>query len=272
MDFSISLYNVDLFITDSPLKKVHYIYFAFFLLCLVSFFLYAQTEEKEEPKELLSKEFDFQKAKRILKRFYKKVGTDFYCGCSFTEDKENFGRLKIDFSSCGLTSRKDNHRQTWIEWEHIVPAHSFGSSRECWTQKNCEANGKPVRGRKCCRATDPEFNRMEADMHNIVPVPGEINADRGTFSYGEIEGEERNYGLCDFEINFKEQTAEPKPNIRGDIARTYFYMEWKYGIPVPENRRKLYESWNQLDPPDTFEIRKNEIIEKIQKVKNPFID
>lgn len=272
MDFSISLYNVDLFTTNSPLKKVHYTYFTFFLLCLVSFFLYAQTEEKEETKEYHSREFDFQKAKRVLKRFYKKVGTDFYCGCSFSEDKENFGRLKIDFTSCGLSSRKDNHRQTWIEWEHIVPAYSFGNNRECWTKENCEANGKPVRGRKCCRATDPEFNRMEADMHNIVPVPGEINADRGTFSYGEIEGEERNYGLCDFEINFKEQSAEPKPNIRGDIARTYFYMEWKYGIPVPENRRKLYESWNQLDPPDTFEIRKNEIIEKIQKVKNPFID
>ncbi|MGE8720077.1 endonuclease [Leptospira terpstrae] len=238
----------------------------------MSIFLYSKSEETESVKEIHNRTIDFQKAKRILKRFYKKVGTDFYCGCRFSDDIEVPGRLKIDFESCGLASRKDNHRQTWIEWEHIVPAHSFGKDRECWTKKDCELKGKNVRGRKCCQATDPEFNQIEADLHNIVPVPGEINADRGIFSYGEIEGEERNYGQCDFEVNFKEQTAEPKPNIRGDIARTYFYMEWKYGIKIPEGRRKLYESWNKLDPPDTFEIRKNEIIERFQSVKNPFID
>ncbi|EOQ98038.1 nuclease, EndA/NucM family [Leptospira wolbachii serovar Codice str. CDC] len=243
-----------------------------FLICFLSLFLYSQTEEKTRINEKQNRVTDFQKAKRILKRFYKKVGTDFYCGCSFADDTEVPGRLKIDFESCGLSSRKDNHRQTWIEWEHIVPAHSFGKDRECWTKKDCELNGKLVRGRKCCQAIDPEFNQIEADLHNIVPVPGEINADRGIFSYGEIEGEERNYGLCDFEVNFKEQTAEPKQNIRGDIARIYFYMEWKYRITIPEGRRKLYETWNKLDPPDTFEIRKNEIIERIQSVKNPFID
>ncbi|MCW7481996.1 endonuclease [Leptospira kanakyensis] len=258
--------------TQSFWKNTLLVTTSILLLSFVSFYLYSDSEEKFTEGSKPQKEFDFQKAKRVLKRFYKKVGTDFYCGCKFSEDSEVQGRLKIDFESCGLNSRKDNHRQTWIEWEHIVPAHSFGSTRECWTKKDCESNGKLVRGRKCCQVTDPEFNKIEADLHNIVPVPGEINADRGIFSYGEIEGEERMYGLCDFEINFKEQTAEPKPNIRGDIARTYFYMEWKYGIAVPENRRKLYESWDKLDPPDTFEIRKNEIIEKIQKVKNPFID
>lgn len=226
-----------------------------------------QTEERSEKSRIT----DFQKAKRVLKRFYEKLGKDFYCGCAFEKDETELGRFKINFESCGLDFRKDAKRQTWIEWEHIVPAHSFGKSRECWTKPNCEVGGKLLRGRKCCSATDPEFNLIEADLHNIVPVPGEINADRGIFPFGDIPGEPRAYGQCDFEVNFKDSVAEPKADIRGDIARIYFYMEWKYRIPVPEGKRELYESWSRLDPPDTFEIRKNEIVERIQKNGNPFV-
>lgn len=244
-----------------------------FLLILVFGFGYVLFSESNEA-ETSSKNriTDFQKAKRVLKRFYKQVGKDFYCGCRFEKDEEELGRFKIDHSSCGLEARKDGKRQTWIEWEHIVPAHSFGKNRECWTKPNCEVNGKSVKGRKCCTATDPEFNLIEADLHNIVPVPGEINADRGIFPFGEIDGEVRLYGDCDFEVNFQKSIAEPKPEIRGDIARIYFYMEWRYQIPIPDGKRELYQSWHKLDPPDTFEIRKNELVERIQKVKNPFVE
>ncbi|XDD48223.1 endonuclease [Leptospira sp. WS39.C2] len=236
----------------------------------IGFVVLSQTNETQTTEK--HKITDFQKAKRVLKRFYAKVGKDFYCGCSFEKDEEELGRFKIDVSSCGLQARKDAKRQTWIEWEHIVPAYQFGKDRECWTKSNCESNGKNLRGRKCCQANDAVFNEMEADMHNIVPVPGEINADRGILPFGEIQGETREYGSCDFEINFKGSLAEPKPEIRGDIARIYFYMEWRYQIPIPEGKRKLYETWNQEDPPDTFEIRKNEIVERLQKVKNPFVE
>lgn len=39
-----------------------------------------------------------------------------------------------------------------------------------------------------------------------------------------LEGEARLYGSCDVEIDFKAKVIEPKPDIRGNIARTYFYM------------------------------------------------
>ena len=38
-------------------------------------------------------------------------------------------------------------------------------------------------GRKAC-SKDPIFNKMEADMHNLVPAIGELNADRSNFRYG----------------------------------------------------------------------------------------
>jgi deoxyribonuclease-1 len=41
-----------------------------------------------------------------------------------------------------------------------------------------------------------------------------------------IEGEQRQFGACDVEI--AERKIEPRPEIRGDIARIYLYMEASY--------------------------------------------
>jgi deoxyribonuclease-1 len=59
-------------------------------------------------------------------------------------------------------------------------------------------------------------------MYNLVPAVGEINALRSNYSFGIIPGERREFGECDMEI--KNRKAEPPPNVRGDIARIYFYM------------------------------------------------
>ncbi|MCZ8343912.1 MAG: endonuclease [Leptospira sp.] len=252
------------------MKNANLISFCLFSVSCISIFIYnvLDIHSQENPKLRIN---DFQAAKKVLKRFYRKIGEDFYCGCKFSDDTEELGRFRISSESCGLDSRKDSRRQTFIEWEHVVPAASFGRDRDCWTNPNCESGGKVLRGRKCCQKTDPEFNLIESDLHNIVPVPGEINADRGIFPFGIVEGEPRVYGTCDFEVDFKNQTAEPKENIRGDIARIYFYMESQWKIPIPPGKKELYQTWDKQDPPDTLEIRKNEIIERIQGRKNPFI-
>ncbi|TGN18800.1 nuclease [Leptospira idonii] len=203
---------------------------------------------------------------------YKKIGVEFYCGCPFDTEPDEQGRFRIFSGKCGLKTRTGSPRSYLVEWEHIVPAHAFGKHRECWTKPDCSFSGKSLKGRKCCEAIDPEFKEIEADLHNLVPAPGEINNDRGNYFFAEIEGERREYGTCDFEVDFRRQIAEPRPAIRGDIARIYFYMEKQWGISIPPDKRKIYEAWNKEDPTDTFEIRRNDLIEKVQGRRNPFID
>ncbi|WP_108974001.1 endonuclease [Leptospira ryugenii] len=214
---------------------------------------------------------DFNKAKKFLRRIYRKGGYDFYCSCPFQVSSSLEGRFEIQREQCALESRTGNERSKYIEWEHIVPAHAFGKHRSCWTDDSCYVQGKKVKGRKCCQGTDPEFREIEADLHNLVPAPGELNQDRGNFDFGIIPGEPRQYGACDFEVNFSEAVAEPREAIRGDIARIYFYMEKQWGVEIQKSKRTLYEKWNQEDPVDTFEIQKNEAVEKVQGRKNPFI-
>jgi len=234
----------------------------------LSLFFSIQAEEKTKPSSIIT---DFSKAKKFLRRIYRNINTEFYCGCDFQPDEENHGRFKILNEKCGLSTRTGSDRSYMVEWEHIVPAYNFGKDRECWKKEDCEWNGKKLRGRKCCSATDPVFREMEADLHNLVPAPGEINNDRGHFDFGLIEGEKRNYGQCDFEVDFKKNVAEPRESIRGDIARIYLYMEWQWAIPIKEDTKKLYLEWHEKDPADAFEIRRNEVIDRIQGRKNPFI-
>jgi deoxyribonuclease I len=48
---------------------------------------------------------------------------------------------------------------------------------------------------------------------------------RSNYSMAMIEGEQRQFGACDVEI--AERKIEPRPEIRGDIARIYLYMTFR---------------------------------------------
>lgn len=97
----------------------------------------------------------------------------------------------------------------------------------------------------------------------------EIEGDRSNYHYGIIAGEPREYGVCDFEIEGK--LAEPKEDIRGDIARTYFYMEATYGVRISDKQRKLFQVWDKQDPVSDWERIRADRIEAIQGNKNAFV-
>lgn len=210
----------------------------------------------------------FAKAKKLLhKVVYADVLTrkTFYCGCSYDS------RKKVDHESCTFKHRKNFKRAQRVEWEHVVPAHAFGGSLPEWINGHPDCvtkKGKPFKGRKCASKMNKLFQFMQADMYNLVPSIGEVNGDRSNFSYGIVEGEKREYGKCDFEI--ENRTAEPAENIRGNIARIYMYMDSAYsgfGI-INEKNKKMFEDWNKSDPVDLKECERNAEIEKIQGNQN----
>ena len=204
----------------------------------------------------------FSKSKKLLEKIvFADYRKDFYCGCSFDSDKN------IDLSFCGYSARKNKKRAKRIEWEHVVPAENFGRYFTEWRNGHTDcknSKGTNFQGRKCAAKVNQEFRYMEADLYNLVPAGGEMNADRSNKQYGMIDGESRKYGKCDFEVN--EKNAEPRPEIRGDIARVYFYFAAAYskiGI-LSDKQRKLFEVWDKEDPVDKKEC---EIARKIKKLQ-----
>jgi len=208
-----------------------------------------------------------QSKKALLSQVYYDHLVTFYCDCPFTMEKQVIPSEKY-------TPKKENKRSKRIEWEHIVPAHAFGQSFIEWRDGHPEcvdSKGKSFKGRDCASKVNVQYRFMESDMHNLVPAVGEINGLRSNYSYGMVPGEKREFGNCDIEI--EDRKAEPAPHIRGNIARTYMYMDWAYpghGV-ISKKNHKLFEAWNKEDPVDDWERERSRRIEQIQGNKNPFV-
>ena len=205
---------------------------------------------------------NFRSAKKTLRHIYANdLQTSFYCGCSFSSQQVNGkNKLIVDHKSCNYTPRKNAKRASRIEWEHVVSAWEFGHQLQCWQEG----------GRKACKK-DKQFKRMEADLHNLVPAIGEVNGDRSNYKFTVLEGEKLVYGACDMEVDFKKRSVEPPEAVRGDIARTYFYMAEKYGLKISKKQRKLFEAWDKADPVSEYECRRHKPKSKKQGWSNRYI-
>lgn len=212
----------------------------------------------------------FSKAKKLLlNEVYHDHRITFYCECPFKPNKQIIPSNKFS------PSTKHFKRSQNVEWEHVVPAQSFGQSFIEWREGDPECidgKGNSFKGRKCAEKINMDYRYMQSDMYNLVPANGQVNALRSNFSYSMIPGEPRQFGNCDMEI--EDNKAEPRPEIRGDIARIYFYMDDAYpnrGV-ISRKNRKLFEAWDKSDPVDDWERERARRIERIQGNKNKFVE
>lgn len=227
----------------------------------------------------------FDDAKKALSRIYAEGAqhTDLYCGCTFVAEP---GRgLRVDLASCSYVAARDRARAERIEWEHAVPAAAFGRTFAAWREGDprcVDSRGKRYRGRRCARATSAEFSRIEADLHNLFPVVGEVNGLRGDLPMGLLDepgrGSHRgstasfSFGGCTSAID--KGVFLPRPEVRGDLARAYKYMDRSYPERqiVDDAHRTVFDRWDREDPPDAWERERNRRIEAAQGNRNTFIE
>lgn len=179
----------------------------------------------------------FYSAKKHLINTLPNNATSLYCGC---EIKRQGKKLIPDPTACGYVPRnavtrsgKPNARATRIEWEHIVSAWEFGHQLQCWQDG----------GRKNCIKVSAQFRKMEADINNLAPAIGEINADRSNYRFGMITGSANQYGRCPVKVDFKQRVIEPPFYARERIANAYFYMQKTYGLKISDKQQKLFTAW-----------------------------
>jgi len=184
---------------------------------------------------------------------------DFYCSCDWQWTTNTGGQ--VDLLSCAYEIRSQATRAQRIEWEHVVPASALGQNRQCWR------NG----GRDNCNRTDPVFNRMEANLHNLVPSVGEVNGDRSNYRFAEIVGEPSDYGACQFEVDTRQRLAEPDDAVKGQIARIYFYMHDYYQLPLSHQEQQLYVRWHQQFPVSEWELERDRRIARLMGHNNPYV-
>ena len=127
------------------------------------------------------------------------------------------------------------------------------------------------------------------DIHHLHASEKNINNTRGNKFFGEItSGSSDNYGN-----KWNSTLFEPRDEVKGDIARSLFYMVVRYETDdctcnldlelVPNNKPSSSTAcemgnlltllkWHYEDPVSSDEIRRNNTVYGIQGNRNPFID
>ena len=186
----------------------------------------------------------------------------FYCHIPF----DHRGRIHLPEGSY-LTDHSIR-----IQWEHIVPVRRFAHEMSCWQQPVCsDKKGHPFKGRRCCHLTNQRFQKMEADLHNLVPVLPKINQARSYFEFKEQVTGDQPIPECALQVDKKNRLVSPPPSTRGFIARTYLYMHQTYGISLTESELHQYHLWNRENPPDAWERQRHQQIQEKQGTTNPFV-
>ena len=122
-----------------------------------------------------------------------------------------------------------------------------------------------------------------ADMHHIRPSDASVNSSRGNKKYGNVDGGTAKYGnnpatgyLGGY---YSSSYFEPLDEVKGDVARICLYVYVRWGSDWGATSiTKVFQSidvlleWCELDPVDTWEMGRNEVVEDIQGNRNVFID
>ena len=161
------------------------------------------------------------------------------------------GRPKLDFQTSS-----DNYGK-WNR-EHTYPR-SLGGF---FSIKDDEIlNGRDI----FWNTNADSLRHANSDAHGLRVADGRENSSRGNKHYGEYIGPEGTLG-----------------SFKGDVARSVLYMAIRYnGLDVvngfPDSLGQLGDlatilDWHRNDPPDDYEMNRNNIIYTWQINRNPLID
>lgn len=166
-------------------------------------------------------------------------------------------RLKQAYGGKGTTlyckapfSLRDRIRIDYIYSEKQMLQH-FG----CLTSRQC--------------ASKPAFTSAFEDLHNLYPIERKVALDRRGSTFDDSPDDEVAAGECGYRLSYLQ--FEPPDHAKGNVARALVYMAKRHDLPLPTTAA-LLKQWNDMDPPDEEEQRRNQAIQRIQGNSNPFID
>lgn len=111
---------------------------------------------------------------------------------------------------------------------------------------------------------------MEADMYNLFPAIGAVNAAREHRAYAELPSAAPTFGDC--AIKIARGAFEPPDRAKGQIARASLYMAAQYSrLHLSKQQRQLFNAWNTRFPVDEWECKRARRIERIQGNANMYI-
>lgn len=121
---------------------------------------------------------------------------------------------------------------------------------------------------------------QKSDLNHLFTTNSKANSTRGNNPFGEVKGKtpgpnclESSYGYITNKFtNSQILVFEPPNEQKGNTARALFYFSVRYKLPIDQMQEETLKQWNKDDPVDEEEMTRNDMVEKAQGSRNPFID
>jgi hypothetical protein len=120
---------------------------------------------------------------------------------------------------------------------------------------------------------------MVADLHQLGSTLSVPNGRRGNLNYALVSNPTYSTSAGS---KLGKEGFEPADAAKGNVARAVLYFVVRYydrsirqGMDYNSFWTKnvpMFLQWNRMDPPDAAEKRRNDLIEKFQGNRNPFVD
>ncbi len=135
----------------------------------------------------------------------------------------------------------------------------YQSRNDYWNREHVWPQSRGLKGSK-----------LRLDIHNIVPADRSVNTSRGNKYFD--EGGSQHIECLDCYTD--RDSWEPPDSVKGDVARKLFYMDFRYGeiLDLSWTNKAILFQWSCIDPVTAEELKKNDIAEKFQGNRNPFVD
>jgi deoxyribonuclease-1 len=143
--------------------------------------------------------------------------------------------------------------------EHVMPADWMAEHFGCPNRNECD---------------NTTYKHAEGDLHNLWIAVKNINSSRSDHLFGETDVGEARFDYCPLFVRTYSPNpivVEPRDSVKGNIARSLFYMKDEYGFDL-KGMLPMLKRWNRLDPPAEHEHWRNERIFELQGTRNKFID
>jgi hypothetical protein len=131
----------------------------------------------------------------------------------------------------------------------------------------------------------PEYN----DQHMLYPTKqNDVNAERSNYPLGEVITVQS--AFLDGKVGLNalgKKVYEPRDEHKGNAARAIMYQSicytgvsgnlWNFPNPISATvqygqDQEVLKAWHYQDPPDAYEIARNDFLDSLQGNRNPFID
>ena len=189
---------------------------------------------------------------------------------TYSQDYEILDKTDKDFSQ----SSENNVILFYKQKSESVDMKCHSGSKNCWNREHMWPKSLGV--------GYDEFVNSYTDLHHLRPSDSRINSSRGNKPYGDATTPYSK--IPGFYVDDKFEVSD---NLKGDVARAILYMTVRYEGDNDEPDLEIYANnfsdkypaelctmlrWHELDPVTPAEIRRNDIVQKYQGNRNPFVD